>query len=353
MAADPISEADPELQSGVEGQHVALQIGANDSNAALLYTATGLPDGLSLNPTTGLIWGVIAPGDAATGPYFVTVTTYGADSAVDSQSFEWDVSSPVTVATIADKTNAEGDPVNLGVGGADLYGGVPSFGAAGLPPGLSISSTGVISGVIAAGAADDGPYSVTVTATDGTYSGNQTFTWNVTGPIPPDSPPYVPPPVVPDTGPVDCEARDQAWLPSPRPAPTASPTPTTSTAAQDAVFSTIVWPSENGAGLTTPVAFLVGGSGLRSNRYPRSDSAASLPFKSAIADQDVSLFEFGMQQGGLSHVVRPQRRGQDFQKKAPCRRGTESAYAPRESRSRRVGRRVDRIPSGVPAYRAC
>ena len=53
--------------------------------------------------------------------------------------------------------------------------------------------------------------------------------------------------------------------------------------------------------------------------------------KGAIADQDVSLFEFGMQQGGLSHVVRPQRRGQDFQKKA--RAGVEQSQHMRHGKA--------------------
>ena len=208
--AGPIAMTDPEQQSGVEGQVVSLPISAGDADhARLLYTETGLPDGLNINPTTGVIWGTIAVGDAANGPDFVTVTAFGADGAAMSQSFEWDVSSPVTVAAVADQTNAEGDAVSMQVTGADANGAL-SYSAAGLPAGLSISSTGLITGVIAAGDAADGPYSVTVTAMDGTYSGDQTFTWDVTAPAPPDSPPYVPPPVVPDTGPLDWSARDLA-----------------------------------------------------------------------------------------------------------------------------------------------
>src|SRR5262249_9091867 len=55
-----------------------------------------------------------------------------------------------------------------------------TFSATGLPSGLSIdSATGLISGTIADDADEAGPYSVTVTATDGELSASQTFTWAV------------------------------------------------------------------------------------------------------------------------------------------------------------------------------
>src|SRR5207249_2280215 len=48
------------------------------------------------------------------------------------------------------------------------------------PPGLFISPFfGNVSGFINSGAAADSPYTVTVTATDGTYQGSTTFTWTV------------------------------------------------------------------------------------------------------------------------------------------------------------------------------
>ncbi len=53
-----------------------------------------------------------------------------------------------------------------------------------MPPGLAINPTsGVIGGTIAVGAAANGPYSVTVLATDGTYSSSEVFTWNVNSPV--------------------------------------------------------------------------------------------------------------------------------------------------------------------------
>jgi hypothetical protein len=62
--------------------------------------------------------------------------------------------------------------------------GTLKYSASGLPGGLKINtSTGAITGTAAAGDAIGGPYSVTVTASDGTYSASQTFGWTITGGI--------------------------------------------------------------------------------------------------------------------------------------------------------------------------
>ena len=59
------------------------------------------------------------------------------------------------------------------------------FAAAGLPPGLTISAAGVISGTIDPSASAAGPYTVTVTATDPSgATTQQTFTWSVANPAP-------------------------------------------------------------------------------------------------------------------------------------------------------------------------
>jgi hypothetical protein len=70
---------------------------ATDSlNNPLTYTATGLPAGLSINSSTGLISGTFATGDAANGPYVVTVTA--SDGTYSSSvSFNWNASPITTV----------------------------------------------------------------------------------------------------------------------------------------------------------------------------------------------------------------------------------------------------------------
>ena len=87
-----------------------------------------------------------------------------------SQSFTWNVNGPVNIVTPADQTNNEGDTVSLSISASDGRSGTLTYGAAGLPAGLSINaSTGAISGTISAGAAANGPYTVTLLAEDGTY----------------------------------------------------------------------------------------------------------------------------------------------------------------------------------------
>jgi len=67
---------------------IALQITATDpSGKALTYSATGLPAGLSINATTGMISGTVT---AAAGSYPVTVTVSNG-SLSSSQTFTWTV----------------------------------------------------------------------------------------------------------------------------------------------------------------------------------------------------------------------------------------------------------------------
>ena len=72
------------------------------------------------------------------------------------------------------------DEVSLPVNAFGQAGQSLTCSAAGLPPGLSINAaTGVISGTVSSAASLTTPYSVTVTATDGSYHTSQTFLWTV------------------------------------------------------------------------------------------------------------------------------------------------------------------------------
>lgn len=92
-----------------------------------------------------------------------------------------------TVTQPEDQTNVEGDDVSLQVKANDPDAGdTLSYEASGLPAGLSIApNTGVISGTIESGAAQQDPYMVKVTATDDgnpAKNGTATFNWTVTAP---------------------------------------------------------------------------------------------------------------------------------------------------------------------------
>jgi hypothetical protein len=70
------------------GAATSLQVSAADSGgAALTYTATGLPTGLSINASTGLISGT----PAAAGVFSPTVGAHDTTGAAGSASFTWTI----------------------------------------------------------------------------------------------------------------------------------------------------------------------------------------------------------------------------------------------------------------------
>ena len=80
----------PGNQTGTVGTAASLQISASDSASGqtLTYSATGLPAGLSINASTGLISGT----PTASGTSSVTVTAKDTTGATGSASFTWTVS---------------------------------------------------------------------------------------------------------------------------------------------------------------------------------------------------------------------------------------------------------------------
>ena len=140
---------------------------------------------MSINAGTGLISGGIADGDAADGPYAVTVTTTYGRQYSTSQSFNWTIhpaaNGAPTLAAPANQTTVAGTQVSLNLSAGDNDEDVLTYSATGLPDGLSIDpNLGVISGVPAEDAIQSAPYNVTVTADDGDgATASQTFQWTV------------------------------------------------------------------------------------------------------------------------------------------------------------------------------
>ena len=180
----PVSVTNPGTQSSTEGGSASLSISASDSTSGtLLYAATGLPPGLTMNVTSGVISGTFAPSDAAYGPYLVSVTASDGTYS-DTESFTWNVASYIGLTNPGTQTTAENASVSLSLTTSYSGSGTLSFAARGLPSGLSIDTgDGDITGTMAVGNAAQGPYSVTVTVGDDTYSTSKTFTWNVTSPV--------------------------------------------------------------------------------------------------------------------------------------------------------------------------
>jgi hypothetical protein len=168
----------PGTQATPVGAAVNLQIqGEDTATGSLSYAAAGLPAGLSISSSTGVISGT--PTKAGTSS--VTVTGTDSTGPTGSATFTWNVGSTgntVTVTSPGSQTGTVGTAASLQIAATDSASGQTlAYSAAGLPAGLSIgSSTGLISG----SPTTAGTSSVTVTATDTTgASGSATFTWTV------------------------------------------------------------------------------------------------------------------------------------------------------------------------------
>ncbi|WP_232231212.1 putative Ig domain-containing protein [Maribacter sp. 1_2014MBL_MicDiv] len=192
----PANEApvvtNPGDQNGIEGNVVSLQIEATDlEDDNMIYTAINLPDGLTIDTTTGLISGTLEAGASTNSPFAVdiTVTDDGSPSEASTISFTWTVTdvavnlAPV-VTNPGDQNGVEGDVVSLQIEAVDGEGDDMTFDATNLPDGLTIdTTTGLISGTIIAGASTNSPFTVAVTVTDDgspSEASGISFTWTVT-----------------------------------------------------------------------------------------------------------------------------------------------------------------------------
>ncbi|SDH56188.1 serine protease [Actinokineospora alba] len=169
----------PGNQTGKVGVAASLQVKATDpAGKTLTYSASGLPAGLSINSTSGLISGT----PTAAGTSNVTVTATNTDSKSGTTTFTWTVEGDgtggtVTVTRPQDQWGFKGWAIQpLQMQGSSTAGGTLTFSATGLPPGLTISASGRITGT----PTTSGTYTVTVTAKDsGGGTGTTTFGWRV------------------------------------------------------------------------------------------------------------------------------------------------------------------------------
>jgi hypothetical protein len=176
----PVIITNPGNQTNLDGDTVNLPITASDTNnKTLTFSASNLPTGLTINPTTGTITGTLAATAHKASPYTTTITAIDGISTA-SQAFTWTVNPVVTISTIGNQTNVEGDSVNVQVSAKDAKNLPLTYSAVFLPTGLSInSSTGLISGKVASGAHSNSPFAVDVTVSDGTNTASQAFSWTI------------------------------------------------------------------------------------------------------------------------------------------------------------------------------
>jgi hypothetical protein len=179
---DTVSVTNPGTQSSTTGNPVSLQIAGADSSptAALSYSATGLPPGLSIGTSNGQITGT----PTTAGTYSVMVSATDDANYAASTVFNWDISNAVGITNPGTQSSTTGNPVSVQIRGTDSGGLTLTYSASGLPPGLSISSGGRITGSPTTG----GSFSVTVSAQDSTGADGATpFIWNVVTPALPPS----------------------------------------------------------------------------------------------------------------------------------------------------------------------
>ncbi len=179
---DTVSVTSPGDQTDVSGTAITpVGVDATDSGSGqtLTWSATGLPAGLSIEPSTGVLTGTPTTAGAST----VTLTATDSAGYSGSTTFAWTVTNAVTVDTVADQTARVGatvTPVHV-VATDSSPTATLSYSAVGLPPGLTISPT---TGTVTGTPTRSGVVTVTVTAIDGSgFAGHTSFTWTVTGPV--------------------------------------------------------------------------------------------------------------------------------------------------------------------------
>ncbi len=177
----PVFSTDLSDQSDAEGDIVSLDANASDADLdTLTYSATGLPDGVSIDSGTGVISGTLST--TSSGTHNVTVTVSDAID-TDADTFTWTVANanqpPVFSTDIVDQFDDEGDVVSLDANASDADLDTLTYSATGLPGGVSIDpGTGVISGTLST--SSSGVHAITITVSDGTDTDTDTFLWSVT-----------------------------------------------------------------------------------------------------------------------------------------------------------------------------
>jgi GH25 family lysozyme M1 (1,4-beta-N-acetylmuramidase) len=168
-------ELGPVLQVAQAGKPIGtVQLRTLNSLAGqtVTYKATGLPPGLTLS-SAGQITGTPSAGDIGQ-KYTVTITP-SAGAVPSSISFTWVIHGALTVTNPGNHTTTAGTPVWRRIAISDQD-GTPSISVSGLPPGLAMDSTGLITGW----PTKPGTYTVNVSASDSLYaSGSATFTWTI------------------------------------------------------------------------------------------------------------------------------------------------------------------------------
>ncbi len=163
------------LTAGTQGTAYSHQI--NGAPAGTIYSATGLPSGLNVNSTSGLISGTPNASGTFTGTLSLVSGTI-----TNNFSYSLVINPPAGTPVVSSGASASG---TVGTANATIYtitaSNTPtSYNATGLPPGLTLNgTTGVIGGTPSAA----GSYVATVSANNATGTGTgRTVTFTIAAP---------------------------------------------------------------------------------------------------------------------------------------------------------------------------
>jgi Putative Ig domain len=200
----PVISPNPANRANGVGDLVSLPVNASDGDVpanTLTWSASGLPPGLGMNSSTGVISGTIGAGAASGSPYSVTVTVTdnGSPQRNDQATFTWTVTAvappnhaPV-LGSIGAKSVQRGSLLSFVVSAGDVDSDPLTFSLRNSPAGAVITGGGSFSWTPTVAA---GKYQVTVRVSDDgspVLWDEETFTVTVTdAPAPPPPPP--PPP---------------------------------------------------------------------------------------------------------------------------------------------------------------
>jgi Ricin-type beta-trefoil lectin domain/Putative Ig domain len=142
-----VTLANPGDQDATQDVPFSLQMRATDTDAGqvLTFSATGLPNGLSIDSGSGLVSGT----PTGVGDNLITITATDGTDASASAKFTIRVASPVRFAGPGAQASYVGQPVRLAVPASDAVAGrTLTYSAGALPAGLSLDpATGVVTGL--------------------------------------------------------------------------------------------------------------------------------------------------------------------------------------------------------------
>lgn len=172
-------------QSFDQGDLVNLDVSTAFSDNNLTYELINAPTSLSVD-NTGTISGTLNGFDARFSPYAASLIVGNGDSS-DKIEFTVNVASienaaPTLVTQLGNLSLEVDETVSLDISGnfSDANDDLLLFSMDGAPEGLTISSTGLISGTVAQGAESDSPYTVRISVSDGADTVTATFSISVT-----------------------------------------------------------------------------------------------------------------------------------------------------------------------------